>query len=82
MLDCFQKVTCSNCKKERYKFKTINYAGFTICSEKCMYEFFEGITSEELIELDIKDRIINQDFYAWIYNTKKQVRNKKLTKKK
>ena len=45
----------------------INYAGYNICSENCMIEYFKNITTEELLELDKKDRKVNKDYYTWIY---------------
>ena len=44
-------VNCGNVNKDG-----INYAGYEICSEDCMVEFFKKCSREELIELEIKDR--------------------------
>ena len=45
---------CANCGKiNKYG---INYAGYEICSEDCMVEFFKKCSREELIELEMKDR--------------------------
>ena len=59
---------CSYCGNKTRK--GINYAGYEICSERCMIEFFKNITTEEILELDKKDREINKDFYKWIYEKK------------
>ena len=64
MFKLFKKRECSNCGKKTRK--GINYAGYEICSENCMIEFFKNITTEELLELEIKDRQINQDYYRWL----------------
>ena len=64
MFRLFKKRECSNCGKKTRK--GINYAGHEICSENCMIEFLKNITTEELLELEIKDRQINQDYYRWL----------------
>ena len=64
VFDFLKKKECVNCGKKTRK--VINYAGYDICSESCMLEFFKDITAEELIELDKKDREINADFYRWL----------------
>ena len=64
MFRLFKKRECSNCGKKTRK--GINYAGYEICSENCMIGFFKNITTEELLELEIKDRQINQDYYRWL----------------
>ena len=64
VFDFLKKKECCNCGKKTRK--VINYAGYDICSESCMLEFFKDITAEELIELDKKDREINADFYRWL----------------
>ena len=64
VFDFLKKKECVNCGKKTRK--VINYAGYDICSESCMLEFFKDITGEELIELDKKDREINADFYRWL----------------
>ena len=64
MFSIFRKRECSNCGKKTRK--GINYAGYEICSENCMMEFFKNITTEELLELEVKDRQINQDYYRWL----------------
>ena len=64
MFKLFKKRECSNCGKKTRK--GINYAGYKICSENCMIEFFKDITTEELLELEVKDRQINQDYYRWL----------------
>ena len=47
MLKLFQKKKCNCCGKKTNK--CINYAGYYICSENCMIDFFKDITIEELI---------------------------------
>ena len=69
MLKLLQKKKCNCCGKKTNK--CINYAGYYICSENCMIDFFKDITIEELIKLEIKDREINCDFYRWIYGESK-----------
>ena len=64
VFDFLKKKECCNCGKKTRK--VINYAGYDICSESCMLEFFKDITVEELLELDKKDREINKDFYRWM----------------
>ena len=64
MFAFLNKKECFNCGKKTRK--VINYAGYDICSESCMMEFFKNITTEELLELDKKDRKINKDFYRWM----------------
>ena len=66
MLDFLKKKQCSNCGKTSRKI-VVNYAGYDICSEECMIEFFSKFDTKELITLDIKDREVNKDFYNWIY---------------
>ena len=68
MLDFLKKKECVNCGKKTRK--VINYAGYNICSESCMLEFFKDITVEELLELDKKDREINKDYYVWLNRLK------------
>lgn len=50
-----KKKICANCGKPNKN--GINYAGYEICSEDCMAEFFRNISTEELLRLDRKDRI-------------------------
>lgn len=64
VFDFLKKKECVNCGKKTRK--VINYAGYDICSESCMIDFFKDITAEELIELDKKDREINADYYRWL----------------
>ena len=64
MFKWLKKRECSNCGEKTRR--GINYAGYEICSEKCMIEFFKNITTEELLELEAKDRLINQDYYRWL----------------
>ena len=52
-----KKKVCANCGK--INKNGINYAGYEICSEDCMVEFFKNQSREELIELEMKDRRIN-----------------------
>ena len=66
MLDFLKKKQCSNCGKTSRKI-VVNYAGYDICSEECIIEFFSKFDTKELITLDIKDREVNKDFYNWIY---------------
>ena len=47
MFDFLKKKECCNCGKKTRK--VINYAGYDICSESCMLEFFKNITVEELL---------------------------------
>lgn len=61
-----RKIECDNCKREFKKSKLINYAGINICSEDCMLEYFANISTEELLNLEKKDREINKDFYNWM----------------
>lgn len=61
MFDFIKKKECSNCGKKTRK--TINYAGYDICSKNCMVEFFKNKTPEELLDLNKKDMKINKDFY-------------------
>ena len=61
MFDFIKKKECSNCGKKTRK--TINYAGYDICSKSCMVEFFKNKTPEELLDLNKKDMNINKDFY-------------------
>ena len=68
MLDFLKKKQCSNCGKTSRKI-VVNYAGYDICSEECIIEFFSKFDTKELITLDIKDREANKDFYNWIYKT-------------
>ena len=39
MFDFLKKKQCSNCGKISRKI-VVNYAGYDICSEECMIEFF------------------------------------------
>ena len=48
------KKVCANCGKVNKK--GINYAGYEICSEDCMVEFFKKASTEELINLELIDR--------------------------
>ena len=68
MFDFLKKKQCSNCGKISRKI-VVNYAGFDICSEECMIEFFSKHSIKELITLDIKDREVNKGFYNWVYKT-------------
>ena len=43
MFDFIKKKECSNCGKKTRK--TINYAGYDICSESCMIGFFKNKTT-------------------------------------
>ena len=52
-----KKKVCANCGK--INKNGINYAGYEICSEDCMVEFFKNQSREELIELEMKDRRMN-----------------------
>ena len=52
-----KKKICANCGK--INKGGINYAGYEICSEDCMVEFFKNCSWEELIELEMKDRRMN-----------------------
>ena len=52
-----KKKICANCGKVNKG--GINYAGYEICSEDCMVEFFKKCSREELIELEMKDRRMN-----------------------
>lgn len=61
-----KKTQCDNCKREFKKSQLINYAGINICSEDCMAEYFKNISTEELLNLEKKDREINKDFYEWM----------------
>ena len=54
MFKLFKKKECSCCGNKTRK--GINYAGYEICSENCMVEFFKNITTEELLKLEMKDR--------------------------
>ena len=65
MFGFLNKKECHNCGKNTRK--AINYAGYNICSENCMIEFFKNMDIQELLKLDKKDREINKDFYRWIY---------------
>ena len=65
MFDFIKKKECSNCGKKTRK--TINYAGYDICSESCMRGFFKNKTTEELLELNKKD-MIRADRYFKLYN--------------
>ena len=65
LLDFFKKKECHNCGKKSRNM--INYAGYNICSENCMIEYIKNITTEELLELDKRDRKVNKDYYTWIY---------------
>ena len=58
-----RKIECDNCKREFKKSKLINYGGIHICSEDCMLEYFASISTEELLNLERKDREMNKDFY-------------------
>ena len=49
-----KKKVCANCGKANKK--GINYAGYEICSEGCMVEFFKNASTEELINLELIDR--------------------------
>ena len=48
MLDFLKKKQCSNCGKTSRKI-VVNYAGYDICSEECMIEFFSKYDTKELI---------------------------------
>ena len=61
MFDFIKKKECSNCGKKTRK--TINYAGYDICSESCMMEFFKNITTEELLEKPNNPVIANKVKY-------------------
>ena len=52
-----KKKICANCGK--INEGGINYAGYEICSENCMVEFFKNCSWEELFELEMKDRRMN-----------------------
>ena len=68
MFDFLKKKQCSNCGKISRKI-VVNYAGYDICSEECMIEFFSKHSIKELITLDIKDREVNKGFYNWVCKT-------------
>ena len=53
-----KKKICANCGNVNKR--GINYAGYEICSEECMVEFFKNCSREELIELEMKDRRMNR----------------------
>ena len=57
MFNFLKKKICANCGKVNKN--GINYAGYEICSENCMVDFFKNCSWEELFELEMKDRIIN-----------------------
>ena len=64
ILNLFKKKECVQCREKSRE--TINYAGYDICSESCMIEFFKPLSTKKLIELEIKDMEINKDFYKWL----------------
>lgn len=49
-----KKKICANCGKPNKN--GINYAGYEICSEDCMVEFFRNTSTEELLRLELIDR--------------------------
>ena len=49
-----KKKICANCGKVNKN--GINYAGYEICSEDCMVEFFKDYSWEELLALEMIDR--------------------------
>ena len=57
MFNFLKKKICVNCGNVNKG--GINYAGYEICSENCMVDFFKNCSWEELFELEMKDRIIN-----------------------
>ena len=58
MFNFLKKKICVNCGKVNKN--GINYAGYEICSENCMVDFFKNCSWEELFELEMKDRRINE----------------------
>lgn len=61
-----KKSKCEYCKTEHKKSRMVNYAEMDFCSENCFVSFFRDITTEELLELDKKDKEINPGYHRWI----------------
>lgn len=61
-----KRIKCEKCGNEYKKSKMVNFAGMDFCSENCFVNFFKDITTEELLELDKKDKEINPGYHRWI----------------
>lgn len=56
----FKKESCEICKKKYSRRSLVNFAGKYFCCEKCFISYMESITTEQLLNLDKLDRLMNE----------------------